>query len=162
MVTDIINYLISDDGTKILMSVIGLVITFIQGTKWFQQLMASRNKVMLQEAYKLLETVVNAKYAKVRDMKANRPDGKLTDADILALEDEVKADLQDAGKKLGINALKTIGPHYLSVAITYVVRRLKGGSLPKGLESMFPQAPTDVAGVVGRVGVTEPELLEKL
>lgn len=142
----ILEFLLSGAGQSLLLWLLGLAVAYVQGSKYLQGSKDKQLQDLTFKAYKMLETCVNAQYDKVRQLKAQRPDGKLTQEDMDSLEKSVVESLKTLGEDVGVDALPIIGEKLISVAIVHTVRRLKGvvvskdqTALPSDTSDMFPQ-----------------------
>lgn len=133
----------SEAARNIIIAVFGLAATSIMGWVQKQKWANENTQKLLQDSYRELEGVVDAKYARAKDLK-EKDGGKLSVASQQILKDEVISDLTKIAQETGLDAVKIIGPRLIGPAIAHTVRRLKGGIvghdatvLPDGVANMF-------------------------
>ena len=144
IVHELVSFLTSETGLRLLGWILGCIFTAIKGTEFVKSnLDASRIK-RLEAAYSLLEAAIVDNGARVAQMKAAN-NGKLTEEQQKQLEDSVIENLKVKAQETGIDALKIIGPAVIRPAIVHTVRRVKGSVigqdatvLPSGVAKMFP------------------------
>ena len=140
----LINFLTSEAGLTLVVTGLGYLVTFILGTDRIKKWLNESQIKKLQKAYKLLESALLAQRDTVEEMKKANG-GKLSEEQKKQLEEAVIANLVDSAQSSGFDALKVIGPEFITPAITHVVRRVKGKvtgpdatALPSGTAALFP------------------------
>jgi len=116
---DVLN---SEAGLTVVGGVLGAVWTFVQSSKWYRRLRRRR----FHRAVEALEAAVDLTYRTyVREIKAAREDGKLTDAEIAEARRRAREAAVEFGRTHGVDVLRALGANYIDLWIGKIVKRLK-------------------------------------
>jgi len=112
----------SDVGFTLATSLVGGVWTLLRSSEWYRQ--AKRDRY--QEALAALEAGVEQTYQTyVRAIKESRADGRLTDEEMRAARERARDAAVVFGRTQGLDVLKELGPQYVDVLISKLVKGLK-------------------------------------
>lgn len=144
IVEQLVSFLTSETGLRLLGWILGSAFTAIKGTEFVKSNLDAYKVKNLEAAYSLLEVAIIDNSERVSQMKAAN-NGKLTEEQKKQLEQAVVENLKAKAQETGINALKIIGPAFIRPAIVHTVRRVKGSilgkdatALPSSIAKMFP------------------------
>ena len=119
---NLMQVLSSDTGLTVVGGVLGAAWTFFQSTALYQRLQSNR----FAKAVTALEAAVDLTYRTyVREIKAAREDGKLTDAEIAVARQRARDAAIEFGKTQGVDVLKELGADYIDLWISKIVNQLK-------------------------------------
>ena len=119
---NLLHVLSSDAGLTIVGGVLGAAWTFFRLTELYRRLQKDR----FCRAVEALEAAVDLTYRTyVREIKAAREDGKLTDAEIAEARRRAREAAVEFGRTQGVDVLRELGANYIDLWIGKIVNRLK-------------------------------------
>lgn len=119
---NLLHVLSSEAGLTVVGGVLGAAWTFFQSTNLYRRLRNDR----FSKAVVALEAAVDLTYRTyVREIKAAREDGKLTDAEIAEACRRARDAAIEFGRTQGVDVLRELGANYIDLWIGKIVNRLK-------------------------------------
>jgi DNA-binding transcriptional ArsR family regulator len=119
---NLLHVLSSETGLTVVGGVLGAAWTFFRSTELYRRLQKDR----FCKAVEALEAAVDLTYRTyVREIKAAREDGKLTDAEIAEARRRAREAAVEFGRTQGVDVLRELGANYIDLWIGKIVNRLK-------------------------------------